>query len=89
MQTTQKTPDHVINPTYPCSCTIAINGKALAIVYCDKHKAAPELLAALHAAEDYLLSFYGEKEWDGVTERPFALHNQIVQAISQAEGRAE
>ena len=48
------TPDHIHNPTYPCSCTIAHLGRSESISYCAKHAAAPELLAALEAVLPYL-----------------------------------
>lgn len=49
--------------------------------------AAPELLQALQACEDYLVARFGDDNWDGSTERPFALHNQIVTAIAKATGK--
>lgn len=58
------TPDpfHTVhNPSSPCSCYVKVNGKAITIVYCHKHAAAPELLkacklalAALEAAFDLM-----------------------------------
>ncbi len=49
--------------------------------------AAPDLLAALEAAEDHLVGLYGD---DGtLTDRPLALHNQIVSAIAKAKAQIE
>jgi hypothetical protein len=39
--------DHIVNPTYPCACTIEFMGKAASIKYCAMHQAAPELRAAV------------------------------------------
>ncbi len=39
--------------TEECGCTMIFSGSSARIVYCDMHKAAPELVAALEkAAED-------------------------------------
>ena len=48
--------------------------------------AAPDLLSALDAAEDHLVALYGARGPLAGGERPFALHNQIVEAISKAKG---
>lgn len=46
--------------------------------------AAPDLLAALEAAENHLCALYGEGGPLERGERPFALHNQIIEALSLA-----
>lgn len=57
-------PDHIHNPSCPCSCEIEFSGKAASIKYCSLHAAAPDMLNACIAAlsqltedrEEYLKS---------------------------------
>lgn len=32
-------PDHIHNPSYPCSCEVVFKGKAYSIRYCEQHAA--------------------------------------------------
>lgn len=76
------TPEHIHNPSYPCSCEVVFNGKSYGIKYCPKHSAAPELLEALKTANEFLecrLGMSGPDKW--------VLQNNIRAAIAKAEGR--
>lgn len=79
---TRPAPDYIINPTYPCSCTIRINGKVLSIEYCSVHKAAPELLKALKE----MLYAYAPYRNENAPERLHSAVRNAGNAIAKAEG---
>ena len=76
----QHTPDHIHNPSSPCGCYIDHGwGDTESIGYCDLHKAAPELLAAIKQAVSDMLE----------TGNPGFILANLRAAIATAEGRDE
>lgn len=64
-------PDHVHNPTYPCSCSIAIYGNKSSIVYCPTHAVAHEMAVLLRRLDTWMIapdmSLSVREEWrDGI-----------------------
>ena len=93
------TPDYVINPASICSCTVDVDGKVLAIRYCQKHAAAPAMkdeIGRLKALNQELLAALQEiagigakTDWteEGIQQQWSFSLDRVRAAIRKATGK--
>ena len=80
------TPEHVDNPSYPCSCFIRHTGIVSKIHYCAMHSTAPEMKNILSA---FLAAYYTwNSRADGGEDNLHTVAKLARAAIAKAEGEA-